>query len=250
MRLTQELTEVRDYQGLKGEIKWQKCTKERLPRYEAIIDRFFDAVVGEKLRVRIMFRQNAQVRLDLSEKQKDQQYFLLYYQFIKHAFGLDSIGTKDRAIRLRLYFDQFPDTRQAAQEFRKYLKKLETGHFSRSSIVINEEDIAEVRSHEHILLQCLDVILGAMAFRLNDLHKEKPEGQRNRGKRTIAKEALYKHIRARILEIKPNFNIGESTRGTKHYPNERDLPYAHWRFVPYNAKYVPELTKRGKNKPH
>ena len=37
-----------------------------------------------------------------------------------------------------------------------------------------------------------------MAFRLNDKHKIKPPGQRTRGKRTIAKERLYKHISQRI----------------------------------------------------
>ncbi len=53
--------------------------------------------------------------------------------------------------------------------------------------------------------------LGAMAFRLNDKHLVKPPGQVRRGKRTIAKEKLYKHILGRIRQLYPNFNIGEST---------------------------------------
>jgi hypothetical protein len=243
--ITRSLIEVRNETELQGELKWSKCTESRLKGYCSVIDHFFDFVVADRLRVRIMFRQNAQVRENLSEDQIDKQYFLLYYQFIKHAFGLDWLGLADRSIRLRLYFDQFPDTREVAKEFRVYLKRLETGYFAKSAITVHEEDIAEVRSHEHILLQCLDIVLGSMAFRLNDMHKEKPEGQRRRGKRTIAKEKLYKFIRSRIIEIKPNFNIGESTRGTERYPNERDLPYAHWRFIPKNSHYYPEMTKRG-----
>lgn len=77
----------------------------------------------------------------------------------------------------------------------------------------------------------MDIILGAMAFRLNDLHKERPEGSIIRGKRTIAKEKLYKHINNRIRQIYPNFNIGIST--TKS-PIEKiwELPYRHWKFIP------------------
>ena len=39
-------------------------------------------------------------------------------------------------------------------------------------------------------MQCLDIVLGAMAFRLNDMHKEKRPDTNRRGKRTIAKEKL------------------------------------------------------------
>jgi len=61
-------------------------------------------------------------------------------------------------------------------------------------MLIPEDQIAEVKSHNHVLLQCVDIVLGAIQFRLNDLHKVTPEGKWRRGKRTIAKEKLYKMI--------------------------------------------------------
>ena len=73
---------------------------------------------------------------------------------------------------------------------------------------IRNGDVAEVCSHDHVLLQCTDIVLGAMYFRLNNLHLEKPAGSRTRGKRTIAKEKLYKHINSQISSILPHFNIG------------------------------------------
>ena len=93
-------------------------------------------------------------------------------------------------------------------------------------------DIGEVHSHDHVILQCIDVVLGAMYFRLNQLHKEKVEGTHRRGKRTIAKEKLYKAIHAEIETIHPYFNIGVSTgfRGCSH-PHWESV-YEHWRFVP------------------
>jgi len=92
----------------------------------------------------------------------------------------------------------------------------------------------EVDSHKHILLQCLDMVLGAMAFRLNEMHLEKEPGKRLRGKRTIAKERLYKHILERIRKIYPNFNIGISTSLQGEVENLWKYPYRHFRFVPKN----------------
>jgi hypothetical protein len=85
-----------------------------------------------------------------------------------------------------------------------------------------------------------------MAFRLNDKHREIPPGEKRRGKRTVAKERLYKAILADIRTLKPGFNIGVST-STKSTPEGRwQAPYLHWRFVPSAKEYRGELTKRGK----
>jgi hypothetical protein len=81
-----------------------------------------------------------------------------------------------------------------------------------------------------------------MAFRLNDKHKEVPPGQKRRGKRTVAKEKLYKTILKEIRRIKPGFNIGISTGMP---PEQRWMaPYRHWRFVPAEMEYREESTKR------
>lgn len=50
---------------------------------------FFEFVKANKIKVRIMFRQNAQVPQNLTREHEENEYFLLYYQFIKHAFGID-----------------------------------------------------------------------------------------------------------------------------------------------------------------
>lgn len=85
-----------------------------------------------------------------------------------------------------------------------------------------------------------------MAFRLNEMHKEKPEGQRRRGKRTRAKEALYKHINKRIRAIYPRFNIGVST-GTDGLAMNRWLhPYRHWNFLPSDYEIVGTSKKKKK----
>jgi hypothetical protein len=91
-------------------------------------------------------------------------------------------------------------------------------------------------------MQCLDVVLGSMQFRLNDKHKEKPEGSRFRGKRTIAKEKLYKYISQRIRKIYPNFNIGVST-ARSDVRNSWLHPYRHWLFKPREYEIDVSKTK-------
>jgi hypothetical protein len=56
-------------------------------------------------------------------------------------------------------------------------------------------------------------------------HKEKPPGQKERGKRTIAKEQLYKVILAEIHKIRPRFNVGISTGSDGDLTNSWHAPY-------------------------
>lgn len=219
-----------------GEIKWSKVSAQYLDRYIQIVDLFFDFVRDGKIKVRIMFRDNndqpSDIRVTYNSEEK---YFKLYYQFIKQAFGFKDIPEDEGDVYVRVYFDKLPDNREKCDKFKEFVRNIPNiGDFSsmRGRFHIRKEDVAEVISHEHVLLQCTDIVLGAMYFRLNDLHKVKPEGSRVRGKRTIAKEKLYNHINLRIREILPYFNIGISTgqRGFDH--PDWELPYSHWKFVP------------------
>ena len=69
-----------------------------------------------------------------------------------------------------------------------------------------------------------------MQFRLNDKHLDKPPGSNLRGRRTIAKERVYKAISARIRGLRPNFNIGIDTGLDGEKANRWHHPYRHWLF--------------------
>jgi len=238
-RITNRLNERKAELHFFGEVKWDKVTGRYLENYKQLIQTFFEEVVQGHLRVRIMFRQNAHRPQGLTHEQVDLEYFLLYYQFIKHAYGLEYAPG---LIRLRLYFDTFPDTQEKSEQFKGYLLGL-TKTKKWQTIDIKREDITEVRCRDHVLLQCLDVVLGAMSFRLNDKHKEKPAGASRRGKRTIAKEKLYKSILAEIRKIHPGFNVGVSTRTYNDPRRHWEDPYLHWNFIPNHAVFDSALTK-------
>lgn len=241
-----------------GEIKWSKVSENYLEKYMAFISKLFEFVKTGNIKIRIMFTQNARRATNLSSEQKSNSYFLLYYQFLKHAFGLKYLPREERGVNLKLMFDEFPETRTKIIEFKKFLLQLnqqddfkyykhsyDDRYYPLAPIfILKKENIAEVKSHEHVLLQGLDIILGSMAFRLNNKHKLIPLGKSRRGKKTIAKEKLYKFIYKNICEIRPHFNIGSNTGKDGDNSNSWYHPYRHWLFVPKEYTLDVSLTKK------
>ncbi len=223
--------------NFKGEVKWQKVSSNYLSKYIELMDTYFELTKQGKLKTRIMFTQNCHIPQGLEQYHYEHKYFLLYYQFIKHSFGLRYANTYDEPMHIRIYFDKLPDTKEKCQLYKDHIHGLNRyREFQKSKIIIPRDQIAEVISHNHDILQCLDIVLGSMQFRLNDKHKEILAGKIQRGKRTIAKEKLYKHINRRIREIYPNFNIGITTGVQGDKSNRWKHPYRHWLFMPAEKK--------------
>lgn len=229
--LTQALKKKKTELHLDHEVKWTRVTENYLSKYIELIDLFFDFVQAGKIKVRIMFRSVTDAPTPVKSTSVDDKYFKLYYQFLKHSFGLMSIPTECTPTNVIIFLDVLPDKHGKRDEFKKFLHDMpQSQDFFNKHITIRERDIIEVDSKDHVLLQCTDIVLGAMYFRLNGLNTAKPEGQVRRGKRTIAKEKLYKHIQQRICEIHPSFNAGIST-GSRGLENPHwESPYEHWLF--------------------
>lgn len=237
------LQQVCDKLFLKDELKWVKVSTAYLEKYKTLTDEFFRLMKAGKVKVRIMFTQNAEKPLGLTTEHLKNEYFILYYQFFKHAFGLPYSNPDLKPVFIRAYFDYLPDTLEMRQQFKEYIKGLQSQRmFQLAHIKFRKDDITEVDSKKHLLLQCLDIVLGSMAFRLNDMHKEKPEGQHRRGKKTIAKEKLYKHINKHIRELRPGFNIGIST-GINLETDKWEHAYRHWKFSSVHVEIDKNLYK-------
>lgn len=224
------LEKEKEQLNLIGEIKWTKVTEPYLEKYISVMRLFFQFVREGKVKVRIMFRTAEDAHRSGITYGHDEKYFKLYYQFIKHSFGFDHTQGME-PFSVRIYMDQLPTKSSSCDEFKAFLHKMpETHDFEGCALRIRKDQIAEVHSHEHVLLQCADIVMGAMQFKLNGRNLEKPEGKLRRGKRTIAKEKLYKAILAEIQSIEPGFNIGIST-GARGLQNPHwESPYEHWLF--------------------
>jgi hypothetical protein len=240
-RLQRRKTEL----NLFGEVKWQKVSQAYLQKYNDLMDTFFDLVRRDEIKVRIMFTQNRFRAQNLGAYHLEYEYFLLYYQFVKHAFGLGHSNAGDASVNVRVYFDKLPDTREKCELFKDFIHGINRWpEFVKARIEIRRDQLAEVDSRDHVLLQCLDVVLGAVQFRLNQKHVVKPVGARRRAKKTIAKEKLYKHINKHIRQMYPGFNVGITTGMQGDKTNIWRHPYRHWLFVPRDARLDSDVVKK------
>lgn len=233
------LLECKNALGFQGnELKWQKVTAQDLEAYKTIASAFFKEMKEGRVKMRVMFRDNRDEYRGLVPK--GERYLRLYYQFIKHSFGFSLRPNSVTPFRVRLFLDRLPDKKAQIESFKDYLCHLNrTADLSISGILIEPQTISEIDSREYILLQCVDIVLGAMAFRLNDLHLVKPTGKRIRGKRTIAKDRLYRHILDEVRTLYAEKGVmNYDPKNGKHFTNfPHDSwtdAYRHWRFKPKN----------------
>lgn len=231
--------------GISDEIKWQKVNEFHFEKYVLIVDELFDLAKEGKLKIRIFFRHNQYTASRLSSNERKADYQMLYYQFIKFAFGLPYAG-QGELDSMTLFLDEIPLRRSERDEFISHISNLANDSFlKRKGLKIAEDGIVEVNSKQHLPLQFMDVILGAMCFKLNEKDKLKTEGEKKIGRRTLVKQKLYKHINARIREIYPNFNVGVTT--PIRVPSDSwTQVYRHWSFIPkYHTRDV-SRTKKAK----
>lgn len=230
-----KLNEEKRKINLLGELKWTNVSANQLNSYIDFIDKYFDLIKEGYIKIRIMFKQEYNKTVGLTEEQEDNEFYILYYQFFKNAFGFEYCNEDGEPIELKIFFDKLPNKKIENERFKNYIQNLETTEkFKRAQISISPQDITDVDSKRHVILQGMDIILGSIKFRLNEEHKIIPEGKRRRGKKTIAKEKLYKHINRRIRDIYPNFNVGISTGIKGDMANKWKNEYRHWNFISTN----------------
>jgi len=215
--------------NLFGEIKWTKVTGNYLDKYKQMMDLFFSFLKEYKLKVRIMFRETSQVPSNLTLEQIHNRYSLLYYQFVKNAFGLSFHDRKDdvNPVYLRLYFDEIPYPLDQGDAFKSHIYSLQrNSRFRKAHLKIRLDDIVEINSKRHSIQQCMDIILGSIAFILNR------KNQVERGNRTIAKESLFEHILELIKDTDCVEFFDISTTTPIAVPSDFwTMPYRHWKFM-------------------
>ena len=228
---------------LSGEIKWVKVTENYLDKYKQMMDLFFSFIKDNKMKVRIMFRDTSQVPSNLTREQIHNRYSLLYYQFVKNAFGLVyHDGHSGIPVYLRLYFDEIPYPLDQRHAFKAHIFSLQrNSRFRRANLKIRMEDIVEIDSTKHPILQCMDIVLGSIAFMLNKKNEVCLPGLSGRVKRTIAKEQLFFHI-LKLIQESDGIEFFDISRSTPIIaPGDYwIMPYRHWKFTTSEYRINPE----------
>ena len=231
--------------NIAAEMKWDRVSAPYAEKYIDFIRYFFSFVKSGKIKLRIMFTQNINQAIGLTDEHIGNDYFLLYYQFVKHAFGLRYCNDDGGSAVVQLLMDDVPQTSAKFESFKDYMSSLSTFPIWRAAkISLPRDGITSINSKQHPILQGLDITLGAIQSRLNEKHPKPVPPAKRRSKRARGKEAVYKAVKDEIWDIYPNFNVGAST-GIET-PADRWLhPYRHWLFKPNNS--VQDL-KRAKGK--
>lgn len=131
--------------GLRSEVKWARIDRENADRYIELMDDLFALVQEGRIKIRIMFTQNTRPGRAKAPARTSETFFKLYYQFIKHAFGLRYAGRDSADTRIRLMLDQLPDTSEQAHQSRGFVSALShSREFRGARIFVDPAQIAEV----------------------------------------------------------------------------------------------------------
>lgn len=232
--ISKKLNLYKENIGLPHEMKRTKIDMTNVSRYIDMLDFFFTFVKSGDIRVRVMFSDNRD--LEVIPKKENQTFVKFYYLFIRHAFALPYAGED---IRLRLIFDELPESAATRKEFKSYLISNLThipNEDAKNSVIIEQDSIEEVDSKKHIILQCADVIVGLIDFILNDPHNQAIDKSR----KWHAKHKLSEVLLDYIEQLHPNFELCTTTRPTKGINAWLDK-YRHFVYKKTRDKKAPAL---------
>lgn len=232
--ISKKLNMYKEHIGLPHEMKRTKIDLSNVARYIEMLDFFFTFVKSGDIRVRVMFSDNRD--LEAIPKKENQTFVKFYYLFIRHAFALPYAGED---IRLRLIFDELPESTETRNEFKTYLINNLT-HIPnadvKNAVFIKRDSIEEVDSKKHIILQCADVIVGIIDFILNDFHNQ----TNVKSKKWHAKHKLAEVLLDYINQLHPGFQLCTTTRPTKGINAWLDK-YRHFVYKKTRNKRAPAL---------
>ncbi len=104
--ITKTLEKKKKELNLYGEVKWTKVTDNYLGKYIELIDEFFKFIKEGTIKIRIMFRRTDEMLEKSSSNSIDDKYFKLYYQFLKHSFGLMSVPKQCEPVKIIVFLNQ------------------------------------------------------------------------------------------------------------------------------------------------
>jgi len=135
-----------------GEMKWSKISNSNISFYSEIIDYFFD----KHLNFRALIVNKTTINKERFSDSFDDFYYKMYWQLIIHK--IDTLN------RYNIYLD-IKDSLSATKVHK--LKQI----LNMNLQVIDR--LQNIRSHESLLLQMCDVILGAISYNLNQENKNR-----------------------------------------------------------------------------
>ncbi len=147
---TEKINEIKKKHNFFAEIKWTSVSKSKIHFYSDLVDYFF----ATDLRFRAIGVDKAKINCDEHSKSYDDFYYTMYYYLLNH--NLNSLYTYN------VYLD-IKDTLSANK-----VNKLKEILNAKFGVFRNVQNI---RSHESILMQLADFMMGAISYLHNNEEK-------------------------------------------------------------------------------
>lgn len=148
-RHTERINELKDKHKFNAEIKWSNVSKSKLRFYEELIDYFFDT----DLKFRTVGVEKSTINYEAYGKTYDEFYYTIYYYLLNKV---------DPEYNYNVYLD-IKDSLSANKVNKlKEILNIKLGVF---------RNVQNIRSHESILMQLSDFIMGAISYQHNNLEK-------------------------------------------------------------------------------
>ena len=149
--ISERIRDLKEKHNFYGEIKWSKVSKSQYRFYEELIKYFFET----EMTFRCLGVEKSKINCEAFNKTYDEFYYTMYYQLLNYK--IDTINCN-----YNVYLD-IKDTLSANKV--NYLKNILN---SKYGVFRNVQNI---RSHESLIMQVTDLIMGAISYHHNDQKK-------------------------------------------------------------------------------
>ena len=148
---TEKINDLKKKHNFYAEIKWSKVSKSKLRFYLDLVDYFF----ATDLQFRTVGVEKSKINNDAFNQDYDDFYYKMYYYLLNH--NLSSL------YKYNVYLD-IKDTLSAYKVNKlKDILNTQFGVF---------RNVQNIRSHESIIMQIADFLMGAISYLHNDEHQQ------------------------------------------------------------------------------
>jgi hypothetical protein len=171
--VTDVLDRLRDFRkraNMAAEFKWTKVSRGKLKEYREIIDIFNELTTSDLLHFEALIFDCHQIdHRSFSDGDNEVGFYKFYYQLLLHCFGNPYCTTKNPR-RFLVFLDQRATTYKLST-LKKFLNR---GMGSKFGVWSSPFRQVEPRnSHMCDITQMLDVVVGAVGYHRNLLHRRK-----------------------------------------------------------------------------
>lgn len=150
--INKRIREIKEKNKISAEMKWVKLSSARFQVYKELVDYFFD---DDDLHFRVLIVDNKdKINHQSFHQTHDDWYYKMYFNMIKTILHPND--------RYYIYLD-IKDTKSKSK-INKLQEVLENSKYSFSKNTI--QHIQVIRSHEVEIMQIVDILIGAIAYKL------------------------------------------------------------------------------------